>query len=69
MVDDPRYFEKAADALRQAMTATSLGEEALLLEEALRLNRLALAVERAKLSRIGGSAPPTSQPYRSRRHS
>lgn len=43
------YFQEAAAVLEQAMKATGLGEQAALLDEALRLNRLGLAEERAKL--------------------
>jgi hypothetical protein len=35
------------------MTATRIGEQALLLEEALRLNRFGMALEKAKLARRG----------------
>ena len=50
------YFEQAADALRRAMRATHIGEQSVLLEEALRLNRLALAEERTRI----GPIPPTN---------
>jgi hypothetical protein len=43
------YFEQAADALSRAMKTSGLAEQERLLDEALRLNRLALAQERRKL--------------------
>ena len=46
------YFEQAADALRRAIDATLIGEQAVLLEEALRLNRFGLAEEKARLARL-----------------
>jgi len=50
MADEPSLFEQAADALSRAMRATEFGEQSHLLDEALRLNRLALASEQAKPS-------------------
>lgn len=47
----PNYFERAADALWLAMAAPNPAEEDIHLEEALRLNSVALAKERAKLAR------------------
>jgi len=44
------YFEQAADALREAFAATNVGQQAAALDKALRLNRLAIAEERAKLA-------------------
>jgi len=60
MAESP-YFEQAADALRRAMKATNLGEQALLLEEAVRLNRQALAQEKERLDGIGSDPPPASE--------
>jgi hypothetical protein len=51
-VGDRNYFEQAADALNRAMAATHIGEQALLLEEALRLNRIGMAQEKAKLAHV-----------------
>jgi hypothetical protein len=51
-VGDRSYFEQAADALNRAMAAGHIGEQALLLEEALRLNRVGVAHEKAELARI-----------------
>jgi hypothetical protein len=58
---DIRYFEQAADALSRAIKATNLGEQALLLEEALRFNRLGLDEERRKLSLIAPDPPSVPQ--------
>jgi hypothetical protein len=44
------YFEQAAEVLERAFKATNLGEQGALLDEALRLHRLAVAEERAKLA-------------------
>ena len=63
MSDSPSYFEQAADALSAAMTATSVAEQELLLEKALRFNRLAMAAERAKRARRR-SRPSASDPKR-----
>lgn len=52
MGEQRSYFEEAAEALERAMKATGLGEQGVLLEEALRLNRLALAEERIKLAQM-----------------
>ena len=49
MSDKPTYFDQAAEALERAFKATNLGEQGALLDEALRLHRLAVAEERAKL--------------------
>jgi hypothetical protein len=54
------YFEQAADALSRAMVATHIGEQAVLLEEALRLNRYGLAQEKAKLAKLALVSSPTS---------
>jgi hypothetical protein len=63
-VGEHSYFEQAADALRRAFEATRSGEQALLLEEALRLNRFGLAAEKARLA---GLAPvPCPAPERGR---
>jgi hypothetical protein len=43
------------------MAATCIGEQALLLEEALRLNRIGLAHEKAKLANWAFSAPPVPE--------
>lgn len=48
----PSYFDQAAEILERAFKATNLGEQSALLDEALRLHRLAVAEERAKLARI-----------------
>ena len=61
------YFEQAADALRRAMDATRIGEQALLLEEALRLNRFGLAEEKAKLARLALGSSSASAPSRAER--
>lgn len=45
-------FDKAAEVLTRAMSATGLGEQARLVDEALRLHRRALANERRKLARL-----------------
>lgn len=47
---EPSYFDLAAEALARALTATGIAEQGQLLEEALRLNRLALAQERQRLA-------------------
>jgi len=52
MAPKPSYFEQAAEVLEQAMRASGLAEQALLLDEALRLNRLGQEEERAKLNKI-----------------
>lgn len=52
------YFEAAADALERAMRAPHVGEQAMWLDEALRLDRLALAEEKAKLASLGAGPPP-----------
>ena len=51
MVGEQDYFEQAADALSRAILTTGLGEQAVLLDEALRLNRFGLAQEKVKLAR------------------
>jgi hypothetical protein len=61
-VGEHSYFEQAADALRRAFDATRSGEQALLLEEALRLNRAGLALEKARLAKMAPVAPPLSEP-------
>lgn len=53
MDDANSLFERAAEALQRAMNARSAPEQALMLEEALRLNRLALIDERYRLAKIG----------------
>jgi hypothetical protein len=55
-VGELNYFERAADALSQAFVATRVGEQAALLDEALRLNRYGLAQERARLARLEAEA-------------
>ena len=52
MSGEQNYFELAAAALERAMKATGLAEQAQLLDEALRLNRLGLAEQREKLGRL-----------------
>jgi hypothetical protein len=54
------YFEQAADALRRAIRTSDRGEQALLMEEALRLNRVGLAEQRARLANIAATPPPAS---------
>jgi hypothetical protein len=49
------YFDQAADVLNRAMTASGIGEQERLLEEALRLNRLALRDQRRKRARTAAS--------------
>jgi hypothetical protein len=53
MLDQRNYSDQAAAVLQRAMKATGLGEQARLLDEAMRLNRL--AQERAKLGANGHS--------------
>lgn len=48
MSDGPSLFEQAAAALERALKASGVGEQARLLDEAIRLNRLAIEAERAK---------------------
>lgn len=48
MAEEPGYFDQAAEALVRALGATNIGEQAHLLDEALRLNRLGLAEEKRK---------------------
>jgi uncharacterized alpha-E superfamily protein len=48
------YFEQAAAVLERAIRSSGLGEQAMLIDEALRLNRLGLAQERAKLLELRG---------------
>jgi hypothetical protein len=55
-------FDQAAEALQRAIQATSFGEQERLLEEALRLNRLALAEKRAKLTANTSSVPKDTMP-------
>lgn len=52
MARDRNYFEQAADALQRALSAQA-DEQAVWIEEALRLNRVALAEERARLAKTG----------------
>jgi hypothetical protein len=52
---EQNYFEQAADALSRAMLATRMGEQAVLLDEALRLNRYGLAQEKARLAKLAKS--------------
>jgi hypothetical protein len=61
VVGEENYFEQAADALSRAMEATRAGEQALLLEEALRLNRFGLAQEKARLAKLALVSPAGSQ--------
>ena len=49
----PTYFDRAADALWLAMVAPNPTEESIHLDEALRLNSIALENERAKLAGKG----------------
>jgi len=53
----PNYFERAADALWLAMAAPCPAEENIQVEEALRLNSLALAEERSTLAKRGNIPP------------
>lgn len=46
MASKPTLFDQAAAALEQAMKTSSLGEQERLMDEAMRLNRLALEAER-----------------------
>jgi hypothetical protein len=55
-------FDQAAEALQRAIQATSFGEQERLLEEALRLNRLAPAEERAKRTANKFSLPKDAVP-------
>jgi hypothetical protein len=55
VVGEQNYFEQAADALSRAMLATRMGEQAVLLDEALRLNRYGLAQEKARLAKLAKS--------------
>lgn len=50
LTEKQSYFDQAADMLGRAFKATNLGEQAVLLDEALRLHQLALAEERARLA-------------------
>lgn len=52
MTDQPNYFDQAAEVLERAFKARDLGEQGALLGEALRLHRLAVAEERARLAKI-----------------
>jgi hypothetical protein len=61
VVGEPNYFEQAADALSRAMVTTRIGEQAVLLEEALRLNRFGLAQEKARLAKRAGLSSPDSE--------
>jgi len=49
MTDHASLFDQAAEALTRALSSTGLAEQSRLMDEALRLNRLALAAERANL--------------------
>ena len=42
----PSYFDQAAEVLERALKTTSVPEQGRLLEEALRLNKLAVAEQR-----------------------
>lgn len=55
MAEAESLFDQAAEVLQRAFKATNLGEQAMLLDEALRLHRLAVAEERARLARIRAS--------------
>jgi hypothetical protein len=59
MSEKRSYFERAADALKEAFAATDADQEARALEKALRLNRLAVAEERAK--RAGPYSMPSTR--------
>ena len=56
MMDHASLFDQAAEALTRALSSTGLAEQSMLMDEALRLNRLALAAERAKLEAARASA-------------
>jgi hypothetical protein len=58
VVGETNYFEQAADALSRAMVTTRIGEQAVLLEEALRLNRFGLAQEKARLAKLAQISSP-----------
>jgi hypothetical protein len=62
VVGEHSYFEQAADALQRAFLATRAGEQALLLEEALRLNRFGLAEEKARLAKMAPVPSPVFEP-------
>lgn len=53
-------FERAAEVLERAFRATNIGEQGALLDEALRLHRLAIAEERARLAQ-GMHSPELDQ--------
>jgi len=55
VTDKPNYFDQAAETLERAFKAKNLGEQGVLLDEALRLHRLAVAEERARLAKIRAS--------------
>lgn len=57
MSEKPSYFERAAEVLERAFKAKGLGEQGALLDEALRLHRLAVEEERAKLAQWGRQPP------------
>jgi hypothetical protein len=68
VVGEQDYFEQAADVLTRAIMATRMGEQAMLLDEALRLNRFGLAQEKVRLARLALDArlvreglPPISE--------
>ena len=56
------YFDEAAEVLERALKATAIPEQGRLLEEALRLNKLALAEQRRDRSSLG--AGPANQSTR-----
>ncbi len=59
MTDEPSLFEQAADVLREAIGTIAIGKQSLLLDEALRLNRLANEQARA---RTGQRTKDSSKP-------
>lgn len=60
-MQQPSTFDLAAEALTRAIRATGIAEQGPLLEEALRLNRLALAEERQRLAEIAGNSDDPSR--------
>lgn len=60
MSDGPSLFEQAATALERAMKASGVGEQARLLDEAMRLNQLAIQAERAKRPKVSPASEPSA---------
>lgn len=57
---EPNYFDEAADVLKAAFAAVEPAEQERLLDEALRLHRLAVAQEQARHERSLSHAVPES---------